>query len=91
MGLLSILDALLARPIDALMQDLPLGDEIKQALIGHAGVYGELLKFVLDIERNRWPTDEAHGMSVAQITEAYAASAALGFSTIELLADQTAD
>ncbi len=90
-GLLSILDALLARPIDALLQDLPLGDEIKQAIINHAGIYGELLKFVLDIERNHWPTDSADGPNVAEITEAYAASSALGFETLELFTDQPDD
>jgi len=83
-GLLSILDAVLARPIHALMEDLPLDDEIKQAIIGHKGVYGELLKSVLEIEKNQWPNGDASGLDVAKITEAYLASSELAFGAIEM-------
>lgn len=86
-GLLSILDAVLAQPIDALMEDLPLDDEIKQAIVSHKGVYGELLKSALEIERNQWPTCDASGLDVAQITEAYLASSELAFGTIEMFDD----
>jgi len=84
-GLLSILDAMLARPIDELMQDLPLADEIRQAIVSHAGLYGELLGLVIGIERNDWPGEDRCGLHPMQTAEAYAASSEAAFSAIELL------
>ncbi len=86
-GLLSILDALLAQPIEQLMQDLPLTDEIRQAIVSRAGRYGELLDMVIRIERNQWPGEHSCGLHPTQTVEAYAASSEAAFSAIELLSD----
>jgi EAL and modified HD-GYP domain-containing signal transduction protein len=50
-GLFSGLDALLDRPLDALLNDLPLSDEVKAALLDRQGVFGRILEAVLALER----------------------------------------
>jgi len=86
-GLLSILDAMLGRPIDQLMRDLPLPEEIKQAIASRQGVYGELLGQVIRIEHNRWPAVVCRDLDPAQVSEAFAASSAAAFAAVELFKD----
>lgn len=49
-GLLSILDAAMGAPFSELAPELPICDEIKDALLGHAGDLGALLKTVIAYE-----------------------------------------
>ena len=84
-GLLSVLDAVLARPMQELMDELPLADEVKLAIVHHQGPYGQLLRAVLDLERNVWPKDACPGVDPAVIVEAYAASSEAAFSAMEVL------
>ena len=50
-GALSVLDALLDRALDEVVNPLPLSDELKHALIDHTGVKGEVLDATLAYER----------------------------------------
>jgi len=50
-GMLSMADALLGRPLDFLVKELRLGDELSRALTHHEGELGELLTMVEAIER----------------------------------------
>jgi len=54
-GLLSILDALLNRPLDELVKDMPLPVEMTQALIERTGKYSIGLNCVLALEQGRPP------------------------------------
>ncbi len=84
-GLLSILDAMMGRPIDALMHELPLPDDIRRAIAAHEGPYGEVLDQVIRIEQNDWPDGAGHGLAPGQAIEAYASSSAAAFDTLALL------
>jgi EAL and modified HD-GYP domain-containing signal transduction protein len=84
-GLLSVLDAVLARPMHELMTELPLADEVKQAIVHYRGTYGRLLQAALDVERNDWPKDVCATVDPADIIEAYAASSEAAFNAMELL------
>lgn len=86
-GLLSILDAMMGRPIEPLMEDLPLPQEIKCAIIAHEGMYGEILEQVVKIERNEWSAPACHGIDPAKAAEAYAASSEAAFSAMQLLSE----
>lgn len=50
-GMLSLADALLGRPLPELVRELRLGGETSQALVGRQGPLGDLLSFVESIER----------------------------------------
>jgi EAL and modified HD-GYP domain-containing signal transduction protein len=86
-GLLSVLDAMLARPMSELVKELPLPDDIKRAISQREGEYGRFLDHSVRMERNEWPHDTCAGISPADLAEAYAASAEAAFMAIELLAD----
>ncbi|SEI60437.1 EAL and modified HD-GYP domain-containing signal transduction protein [Allopseudospirillum japonicum] len=53
-GLLSLLDALLERPLVDLLESLPLAKPIKQALLEHSGPRGEVLSWVIAYEKADW-------------------------------------
>lgn len=61
-GLLSILDALVGRSMEALLEELPLDERIKQALLLEQGKEGALLKAVLDYERGDLDAGRAAGI-----------------------------
>jgi EAL and modified HD-GYP domain-containing signal transduction protein len=86
-GLLSVLDAMMSRPMDDLVAELPLSDEIKRAIARREGSYGRLLEHACRIERNEWPEDTCRGIAVSDLVEAYAASSEAAFTTLELLGD----
>lgn len=50
-GMLSLADALLGRPIEELVHELRLGEDIARALTHHEGPLGELLLFAQCVER----------------------------------------
>lgn len=86
-GLLSVLDAMMARPMSELVKELPLPDDIKRAISQREGKYGRFLDHTVRMERNEWPDDTCPGVSPADLAEAYAASAEAAFTAIELLGD----
>ncbi|GAA5648299.1 EAL and HDOD domain-containing protein [Vibrio proteolyticus] len=53
-GLFSVLDALLDTSLEALVEQLPLSDEIKAALLQRSGPYGTLLSVEECFERADW-------------------------------------
>lgn len=53
-GLLSVLDALMDRPMADAVGQLPLNDEVRAALVGREGPAGEALSAVVAYERNVW-------------------------------------
>ena len=53
-GLLSVLDAFMDRPMPDILPALPLADEIVEALLAHAGMLGAILGCVLAYERGDW-------------------------------------
>ncbi len=54
-GLLSVCDALLERPLDEVVGDLPLASEVRDALLDRRGPLGEVLRTAVDLERGAFP------------------------------------
>jgi EAL and modified HD-GYP domain-containing signal transduction protein len=54
MGLLSVMDAILDRPLDSILADLPVRGEIKEALLARTGLYWQLLELAIAHERADW-------------------------------------
>jgi len=55
MGLLSITDALLDKPIAEVLQSLPVADEVKTALIGGENSLHDVYELLLALEHAEWP------------------------------------
>ena len=53
-GLLSVLDAFMDRPMSDILPALPLVDEVVEALLAHEGMLGATLHCVLAYERGDW-------------------------------------
>ncbi len=53
-GLLSVLDALMDRPMEEAIKDLPISNEIRSALTRREGSSGEALQCALAYERGEW-------------------------------------
>jgi c-di-GMP-related signal transduction protein len=54
MGLLSVMDAILDRPLDSVLAELPVRSEIKEALQARTGLYWQLLEIATAYERADW-------------------------------------
>jgi EAL and modified HD-GYP domain-containing signal transduction protein len=54
MGMFSMVDAFLDRPMEDILADLPLKPEVKSALLGQQNRFRDVLNLVLDYERGLW-------------------------------------
>ena len=50
-GIMSLMDVLFGIPMADIVEQIPVGDEVRQALVGRAGFFGELLKLAESIEQ----------------------------------------
>jgi c-di-GMP-related signal transduction protein len=70
LGLLSLIDAFLDRPMAELLQEIPVADEIKKALLGAESSLGKVYRFVLAYERGEWDQTAEHRQALG-IAEAH--------------------
>ncbi len=56
MGIFSVVDALLGRPMEEALEAVPLEDQLKAALLGELNRYRVLYEIVLGFEHARWET-----------------------------------
>ena len=70
-GLFSVLDALLDLPLEDILGQLPLSDDINDALLRREGRYGTLLKSVIAYEKGEWEAVQDIKLDKKTITEAY--------------------
>ena len=70
-GLFSILDLLLNRPLEEILQELSLAKEINDALLEGAGIAGQALRCTLQVEAGDWHMIDFPGLSRQQIHELY--------------------
>jgi c-di-GMP-related signal transduction protein len=75
MGLLSVMDAILDRPLDSILAELPVRGEIKDALQARTGLYWQLLELAIAHERADWEKVSAlaskTGMKEDQVSALY--------------------
>lgn len=70
-GLFSTLDAMMDQPLDAIMEELPLSDEAKLALLEHGGEYGEALKCSLAMETADFSLMDFMGLDFSEMSDLY--------------------
>jgi c-di-GMP-related signal transduction protein len=54
MGLLSGMDAILDQPMTAILADIPVQNDIKEALLGNAGTFRDILEIAIGYETGTW-------------------------------------
>jgi len=78
MGLLSISDALLDKPIGEVLRSLPLAHEVKTALAGGENRFHDVYELLLVLERAEWPRLPAHiqrlGCDEENVSDSYKAA-----------------
>lgn len=70
-GLFSILDALLDRPLSEVLEKIPLSEEANRALVEHEGDLGRILEAVEGYERGDWEAVEKQQIDSTEICIAY--------------------
>jgi len=75
-GLFSMLDVLLNLPLATVVKELPLGDDVKEALLNQEGAPGEVLRCVVAVERAEFDGVTCLGLTPMQIQQAYLQSIA---------------
>jgi len=84
-GLLSLMDALLDRPMSKVLPELPLVDSVKHALENHTGSMGAALQCVEAYERCDWERAAFANLEEKKIREAYLSSVAWSRAVIHEL------
>jgi EAL and modified HD-GYP domain-containing signal transduction protein len=69
LGLLSVMDAILDQPLTAILGELPVRQEVKDALLGLSGVYREILDVAIALERADWERVSALASSLGILEE----------------------
>lgn len=54
MGLFSLLDVIMSRPIDEILQEITVEEDIQEALVGTAGTMRTILEMIVAIEKGDW-------------------------------------
>ncbi|MFP4106027.1 MAG: EAL and HDOD domain-containing protein [Phycisphaerae bacterium] len=54
LGMFSVIDALVDRPIDSVMEDIPLNKAIRDALVDGTGAFADVLKLIVAYEHGNW-------------------------------------
>lgn len=70
-GLFSMLEVLLCRPLAEIIPSLHLTREMETAILDHEGTLGQTLECVVDVERVEWDGNGRLGLTPAQIQQAY--------------------
>jgi EAL and modified HD-GYP domain-containing signal transduction protein len=70
-GLFSTLDALLDKPMDEVLQELPLTDEVNDAILNHQGPMGQILHSVIAYEQGDWEQISDLGLDNQSLKNAY--------------------
>lgn len=70
-GLFSMLDQLVGRPIRDILDQLPLAEDVQLALLENRGRRGELLQSVIDYEAQRCETGVSFGFTREQLIRSY--------------------
>lgn len=55
LGLFSTINAFLDRSMEEIMEEIPIQEEVKAALLGEENIYAALLSFIVAYEKGDWP------------------------------------
>jgi EAL and modified HD-GYP domain-containing signal transduction protein len=82
-GLLSVLDVLTGQPLDTLLKPLPLEKEVLDAAVYQRGVFGHILRCVVEYEKRHWEkAEDAISLGRTTIEHAYEQALKWGLTTL---------
>lgn len=70
-GLFSLLESILDAPMEQILKELPLSDEINQALLHGTGCFGKVLSCVQNYEQGNWAAVNACCQGREMVVDAY--------------------
>jgi len=70
-GLFSVLDALMDQPLETLLQELPLSDDLKQGLLNKSGSLGKALSCACALEQNDSSIISFLDLDLAELSDIY--------------------
>lgn len=88
-GLFSVLDAAMDRPLPVILQDLPLSEDVMAALLHREGPLGEALDCVLAHEQGHWHRVRFRNLPTEAIQEAYVRAVSWATQAQTLVKDRT--
>lgn len=84
-GLFSVLDALLDKPLEEVLTLLELSSPVQKALIERSGQMGNVLKYVLAYESGDWESITSQSLEMEMLRQSYLAALAFKDSLLPLL------
>jgi EAL and modified HD-GYP domain-containing signal transduction protein len=86
-GLLSILDLLMERPLAEIIGELGLSDELNTALLDHAGPAGRALVCTLNYESGNIQPDDRFELDLGELTEIFLNASKTAFAEAQALGE----
>ena len=86
-GLFSVLDALLDKPMEEVLALVELSTSLRHALIEHAGPMGDVLEQVLAYERGDWEAIHGRSLNMDVLRQSYFTALAFKESLVSLFKD----
>lgn len=91
MGIFSMMDAFLNRSLYNILKDIPLTEDIKDALLIREGVLGEILSLVIAFERQKWKQisliEKINNLDAKSLYNKYVEAVDFAYKTMDILMD----
>jgi EAL and modified HD-GYP domain-containing signal transduction protein len=71
LGMFSMLDSILDAPMEDILAQLPLAQELNDALLHGSGKYGDILRVAREHEIDTWDTAQELGLERDAVVENY--------------------
>ncbi|HMA60398.1 MAG TPA: HDOD domain-containing protein [Halanaerobiales bacterium] len=89
MGMLSMMDAFLNKPLEEIIDEISLKGDIKEALLRGEGIYGEILQLAIAFERVKWQEisiiEKTYGLNPKKLYSKYLAAVDFAYETMNML------
>jgi len=89
MGMLSMMDAFLNRPLEDIIDEISLTDEVRRALLKGEGLLGEILELAIAFERVKWQEiaiiEKTYGLNPRKLYQKYLDAVDFSYETMNML------
>jgi EAL and modified HD-GYP domain-containing signal transduction protein len=93
MGMLSMMDAFLNRPLEDIIDEISLTDEVRRALLKGEGLLGEILELAIAFERVKWQEiaiiEKSYGLNPRKLYQKYLDAVDFSYETMNMLIDNS--
>ena len=93
MGMLSMMDAFLNRPLEDIIDEISLTDEVRKALLKGEGLLGEILELAIAFERVKWQEiaiiEKTYGLNPRKLYQKYLDAVDFSYETMNMLIENS--